>query len=210
LQPGTDRNGDLIPEAVAKEMLGKFGLMVPKGRAAKTPAEAAAVAAEIGGLVVLKGQGLAHKSEAGAVILGLAPDAVEGRAMSMQADSFLVEEMIADPVAELLIGVTRDPAHGFLLTIGAGGVLTELWQDTVSLLLPVTPPQVARAVQRLRIAPLLNGYRGKPAADLGAITQAVMAVQAYVIAHQDVISEVEVNPLICGTDNAIAVDALIR
>jgi len=144
------------------------------------------------------------------VIVGLAPDAVEASAKAMQSESFLVEEMIANPVAELLVGVIRDPAHGFLLTIGAGGVLTELWQDTVSMLLPVTPSQIHDAMRNLRIAPLLNGYRGKPAADLGAITQAIMAVQAYVIAHQDAISEVEVNPLICGTDSAIAVDALIR
>jgi acyl-CoA synthetase (NDP forming) len=210
LQPGTDREVRLIPEGAAKEMLGSFGLRVPKGRAAKSAAEASAIAAEIGGLIVLKGQGLAHKSEAGAVIVGLAPDAVEASARAMQSESFLVEEMITDPVAELLVGVIRDSAHGFLLTIGAGGVLTELWQDTVSLLLPVTPSQIHDAMQNLRIAPLLNGYRGKPAAHLGAITQAIMAVQAYVIAHQDAISEVEVNPLICGTDSAIAVDALIR
>jgi succinyl-CoA synthetase beta subunit len=153
---------------------------------------------------------LAHKSEAGAVIVGLTPDAVEARAKAMPTDSFLVEEMVENPVAELLIGVTRDPAHGFLLTIGAGGVLTELWQDTVSMLLPVTSAQIQDSLQNLRIAPLLNGYRGKPGADLGAITKAIMSVQAYVIAHQDAISEVEVNPLICGTDSAIAVDALIR
>ncbi|NOR29624.1 MAG: CoA-binding protein [Sulfitobacter sp.] len=210
LPPGADRAAQLITESVAKEMLGQFGLRVPKGYAANSAAEAGIIAERIGGLVVLKGQGLAHKSEAGAVVVGLAPDAVEGRARDMPTDSFLVEEMVESPVAELLIGVTRDPAHGFLLTIGAGGVLTELWQDTVSMLLPVEPAQIQDALQNLRIAPLLNGYRGKPGADLGAITKAIMSVQAYVIAHQDAISEVEVNPLICGTDSAIAVDALIR
>jgi acyl-CoA synthetase (NDP forming) len=210
LQPGADRDAQLISEGAAKQMLAEFGLRVPKGHVANSPAEAGMIATKIGGLVVLKGQGLAHKSEAGAVIVGIAPDAVKARAKAMLTDSFLVEEMVENPVAELLIGVTRDPAHGFLLTIGAGGVLTELWQDTVSMLLPVTPAQIKDALQNLRIAPLLNGYRGKPGADLGAITQAIMSVQAYVIAHQDAISEVEVNPLICGTDSAIAVDALIR
>jgi acyl-CoA synthetase (NDP forming) len=210
LQPGADRDAQLIDEGSAKRMLAEFGLRVPKGHVANSPAEAGVIATKIGGVVVLKGQGLAHKSEAGAVIVGLAPEAVEARAKAMPTDSFLVEEMVEKPVAELLIGVTRDPAHGFLLTIGAGGVLTELWQDTVSMLLPVTSAQIQDSLQNLRIAPLLNGYRGKPGADLGAISQAILSVQAYVIAHQDVISEVEVNPLICGTDSAIAVDALIR
>ncbi|SFT07931.1 acetyl-CoA synthetase [Sulfitobacter marinus] len=210
LQPGADRDAQLISEGAAKQMLAEFGLRVPKGHVANTPAEAGAIAIKIGGLVVLKGQGLAHKSEAGAVVVGIASDAVEACANDMPTDSFLVEEMVQNPVAELLIGVTRDPVHGFLLTIGAGGVLTELWQDTVSMLLPVTPAQIQDALQKLRITPLLNGYRGKPGADLGAITKAIMSVQAYVIAHQDAISEVEVNPLICGTGSAIAVDALIR
>lgn len=210
LPPGIAREGMLVPEGAAKQALGAFGLTVPAGRMANDPVEAAEIAKVIGGLVVLKGQGVAHKSEAGAVLVGLRADEVEAAARLMGADSFLVEEMIAGPVAEVLIGITRDPAHGFLLTLGAGGVLTELWQDTVSLLLPVTPPQVESALQRLRIAPLLNGYRGKSGADIPAIVGAVMAVQAYVIAHLDAISEVEINPLICGVDRAVAVDALIR
>jgi len=138
------------------------------------------------------------------------PHEVEAAAAGMNAPSYLVEEYIDAPVAELLIGVTRDPAHGFLLTLGAGGVLTELWADTVSLLLPVTPGQIETALTRLRIAPLLAGYRGKPGADMPSIIAAVLGVQAYVIAHQDAISEVEINPLICTTTSAIAVDALIR
>jgi acetyl-CoA synthetase len=210
VQAGEERAAGLVSEGTAKQELAAFGLRIPKGRAADSPVEAAEIASDIGGLVVLKGQGLAHKSEVGAVIVGVHADGVQAAAQAMQADRFLVEEMITDPVAELLIGVVRDPAHGFVLTMGAGGVLAELWQDTVSLLLPVTPPQVAEALQRLRIAPLLNGYRGKPGADINAIIDAAMAVQAYVIAHVNTISEVEINPLICKTDSAIAVDALIR
>ncbi len=210
LAPGADRDAALLTEAAAKHVLEKVGLHVPAGHVARTPAEAALIAANMSGPFVVKGQGLAHKSEAGAVVIGVQADAVEDAARNMQADSFLVEQMISAPVAELLVGVIRDPAHGFLLTLGAGGVLTELWRDTVSLLLPVSRAQVGNALQSLRIAPLLNGYRGKPGADLGAIIDAVMAVQSYVIAHQDAISEVEVNPLICTADAAVAVDALIR
>jgi succinyl-CoA synthetase beta subunit len=128
----------------------------------------------------------------------------------MPAASFLVEEMIAGSVAELLVGVVRDPAHGFVLTLGAGGILTELLGDTVSLLVPATEDEVAAALARLRIAPLLSGYRGKPAADLGAAVAGVMAVQAFVVEHAARIEEVEVNPLICTATRAVAADALIR
>ena len=210
LPPGPEREAHLMTEADAKAALHHFGLRVPQGAVAQTPTDAARLALSFGSAVVLKGLGFAHKSEAGAVAIGLQAHQVEAAASAMQAGSFLVEEMITDPVAELLIGVTRDPAHGFLLTLGAGGVLTELWQDTTSLLLPVTAVQIGDALQALRIAPLLNGYRGKSGADIPAIIAAIMSVQAYVIAHQDTISEVEINPLICTTSAAIAVDALIR
>ena len=113
-------------------------------------------------------------------------------------------------MAELLVGVTRDPAHGFVLTLGAGGILTEILQDTVSLLLPVTDTEIKTALGTLACAPLLAGYRGKPAAHLPAIVDAVLAVQAYVLAHADSVSEAEINPLICTPNRAIAADALIR
>lgn len=210
LLAGPDRAAHLMTEAEAKAVLATFGLRIPRGEVAHTPKEAAEIAATFGAPVVLKGQGLAHKSEAGAVLIGVLADEVEAAAAGMNAPSYLVEEYIDAPVAELLIGVTRDPAHGFLLTLGAGGVLTELWADTISLLLPVTPGQIETALTRLRIARLLAGYRGRPGADMPSIIAAVLGVQAYVVAHQDAISEVEINPLICTTTSAIAVDALIR
>ena len=113
-------------------------------------------------------------------------------------------------MAELLVGVVRDPAHGYVLTLGAGGVLTELLRDTVSLLVPSGPEAVRAALARLNCAPLLRGYRGRPGADIDAICRAVDAVQSYVIANADTVGEVEINPLICAPDRAVAVDALIR
>ena len=117
---------------------------------------------------------------------------------------------MTDGVAEVLVGVTRDPAHGFVLTLGAGGVLTEMLADTVSLLVPSDEGAVKQALTKLKCAPLLTGYRGRPAADIDSIVAAVMAVQSYVIAQVDVISEVEINPLICTPTRAVAADALIR
>ena len=147
--------------------------------------------------------------EAGAVVLGLdGAERVLQAATTMPARSFLVEEMVTGALAELLIGVVADPAHGYVLTLAAGGTLTELLDDRVSLLVPVSRDEVRGALDSLRISALLRGYRGKPAADLDAILDAVMAVQAYVA--KALPQEIEINPLICGPDRAIAADALIR
>ena len=104
----------------------------------------------------------------------------------------------------------RDPAHGFVLTLGAGGQLTELLQDSQSLLLPASGQQIRDAVAKLRIAKVLNGYRGQAGADMDGLIAAVSAVQDYVIANAGTVEEVEINPLIVTSERAIAVDALIR
>ena len=136
--------------------------------------------------------------------------AVSDAAFAMPAERFLVEEMVTGTVAELLIGVVKDPAHGFVLTVAAGGTMTELLQDSASLLLPVSEAQVNAALESLKIAPLLAGYRGKPGADRAAILRAVQAVQAYVLAEATGLEEIEINPLLCTPNDAVAADALMR
>lgn len=210
LLPGIAQTTQTLEEGVAKAELARHGLPIPSGRIAGSPSNAARAAAELTPPLVLKGTGLAHKSEHAAVRLGLEPGQIEYAATEIGTDSFLIEEMTLGGVVELLIGVTRDPAHGFVLTVGAGGILTEILRDTASLLVPSRPEQVEAALMRLRCAPLLTGYRGKPGANIPAILNAIWAVQSYVIANADTVSEVEVNPLICTPHAAIAVDALIR
>ena len=78
----------------------------------------------------------------------------------------LVERLVVGGVAELLVGVQTDPVFGPVLSLGVGGVLTELVRDVAHLLLPVDAPEIRRALLGLRCAPLLTGYRGAPAADL--------------------------------------------
>lgn len=205
-----DQDGVLI-EAQAKQAMAAYGLDVPALRRVQTPHEAALAAAEIGFPVVLKGEGFAHKTEAGAVRLGLrAATDVEKAATAMAAKGYLVEQMVDGSVVELLIGVTHDPAHGFVLTLGAGGVLTEILQDTTSLLLPVSEQNIREALMHLRIGPVIQGYRGALGANVAAIVHAVIAVQNFVTAHVGHVAEVEINPLLCGPDRAVAVDALIR
>ena len=128
----------------------------------------------------------------------------------MAANGYLIEEMITDPVAELLVGVVNDPAHGFVLTLGAGGTLTEILKDTSSLLIPASDNEVTAALNSLKIAPLLHGYRGAPAADLPAILKAIRAIQDFTVTHAATLQEIEINPLICTQTDAIAADALLR
>ena len=202
---------ETLGEAEAKVLLSAAGVQAPRGGVAADADAAAAAARRIGFPVVLKGQGIEHKTEAGAVVVNLTTvEDVRLAAQAMPADTFLVEEMIADPVAELLIGVVRDPAHGYVLTLAAGGTLTELLRDSRSLLLPCTEEAVASALQGLNIAKLLNGYRGRPAADMGAIMAVVASVQKLVLDHVGEVEEIEINPLLCGTASAVAVDALVR
>ncbi|MEL7132116.1 MAG: acetate--CoA ligase family protein [Pseudomonadota bacterium] len=200
---------DVLDEDDAKTQLAQYGVAVPRNHVVDVD-QVTAIMNEFVGPLVLKGIGLAHKSDMGAVRVGvLAADAADVAA-EIGTDRILIEEMIDDGIAELLVGVTCDPAHGFVLTLGAGGVLTELIEDTRSLLLPVTADAVAAALSKLRCARLLDGFRGRPAADRDAVIRAILAVQAYVLAHADTVSEVEVNPLICTPTRAVAADALIR
>lgn len=206
--PGGDRR--VLSEAEAKAELTAFGLDVP-GRVTVDRIERLQAAAEgLGARLVLKGQGIAHKTEAGAVQVGLSADQLAEAAALMPTDSFLIEDMVEGGVAELLIGVTRDPAHGFVLTLAAGGVLTELLQDSTSVLVPSSRPVLKQALAKLKTAKLLAGFRGAPAANIDAILDAIEALQAYVLANADTVDEAEINPLICTPERAVAADALIR
>ena len=201
----------VISEAEAKAALGAFGVPSPRRVQAQGAKAIRDAARDLRFPVVLKGEGLAHKTEAGAVVLNLADaEAVFEAANTMETDSFLVEEMVTDTVAELLFGVVRDPAHGFVLTLAAGGILGEILKDSQSLLLPTTPDAIRDALDRLSIAKVLRGYRGKPAADIPALVDLAMALQAFVVAQADGLEEVEMNPVLARPQGAVAVDALIR
>lgn len=199
----------LLSEQEAKALLHQHGLKVPASAFADGPQAAANAAEEIGFPVVLKGTGIAHKTEAGAVALNLqSACAVHAAAAGMPATSFLVEKMVTGSLVELLIGIVRDPAHGYVLTLAAGGILTELLEDSRSLIVPAGREEIRQALENLRLGRVLTGYRGKPACDLEAIVEAVMAVQAFVLSAP--VEEVEINPLLCGADFALAADALVR
>lgn len=210
LVPRGAQVGRTLTEFEAKSILARAGLEVPRGTRVEDADAAQDAALAIGFPVVLKGAGVAHKTEAGAVHLNLhSKEEVAAAARKLPARSLLVEEMIGGHRVELLLGVVCDPAHGYVLTLGAGGLWTELLKDTVSLLVPVTRADVETALAHLRTGAALTGYRGAPAASMDAIWRAVDAVQGLVAASPEPIVELEINPLLCTPERAVVADALI-
>lgn len=213
-QPVAEITAVTLHEAEAKALLSGFGLRMPQGRFCPD-IDSVVAASELGFPLVLKAvsREMPHKTEFGAVALGLSSTeelraAAEG--MAHLGAPYLVERMVEGAVAELILGIARDPGFGLYMTIGTGGILVEILQDAVSFLLPVDRRQVGAALDALRIRPVLDGYRGKPAADREAIIDAVMAVAGFAQANQDILEELDINPLIVTPDGAYAADALIR
>jgi acyl-CoA synthetase (NDP forming) len=195
----------MLDEAAAKARLAAAGVAVPRGAAAPTLAALAVEAADLPRPLALKGLGFAHKSDVGAVRLGVRR--IEDEPAMPGATGYLAEEMVQGALAELLLGLRRDPVYGATLTLGFGGVTTELLADTVTLVCPVGAGEVGAALRRLRLWPLLDGYRGRPKADVGAVVAAAMAVQAMFADPR--LHEVEINPLMVRATGAVAADAVI-
>ena len=201
------RQTRLLSEAEGKALLAASGVAVPKSVTAPTLAGVAAAAAGLAAPFALKGLGFAHKTEAGAVRLGLSN--LEGQAEMVGATGYLVEEMVTGAVAEILVGLQRDPIYGLTLTLGMGGVTAEVLADTVTLILPASPDEILAALRRLRLWPLLDGYRGRPKADMAALAD--LAVQLGALMASDTsLEEIEINPVLVRQKGAVAVDALIR
>ena len=199
----------LVDEANSKTLLASWGVPVPQG-ARCTRDSVVSESQRIGFPITLKGLGLAHKSEAGAVAVGLRDaEQLTAALNAMPSDiaEFLVEQTVTGIVAEVLVSIRRSAPLGWLITVGAGGVLTELWKDTQCLLAPATAPDLYGALQKLRIAPILNGYRGKPAANIDSLVSAILTLQHNVVGSA--LAEVELNPVLVTTTSSVAVDALI-
>jgi acetate---CoA ligase (ADP-forming) len=205
-----------LTEYDAKAALAAYGVRVPRSAVVR-PRDAAGAAEALGFPVVIKATGAAleHKSEIGGVVLNVRSAADANQASQRLAplsDALLIEEMISDGVAEVLIGVTVDPQFGQLLVLGAGGVLTELLRDSVTLLPPFDAATIAAALGRLRVARLLSGFRGRPAGDVPALVQTALACARYAQANLETLAELDINPVIVRPPGAgaVAVDALIR
>jgi acyl-CoA synthetase (NDP forming) len=206
-----------LDEWESKRRLAARGLTVPEGALVTSASEAVAAAEALGYPVAVKAvaAAIAHKTEHAAIALGLRDgDAVMEAAQRMAkiAGRILVERMVTDGVAELIVGIARDRQFGPYLVIGFGGVLVELIDDSATLLLPTSRAQVVAGLRSLKTAPVLEGYRGRPAADLDSAIDAILSVAAFAAEHADVIVELDINPLIVRPEGhgAIVADALIR
>ena len=203
----------VMTEYAGKQLLKTFGLTVPDGKIC-TPENAVQTANQLGYPVALKisSATILHKTEAGGVALNLR-NAEEVKAaathMAKLGNELLIEKMVQGAVAELIIGLTRDPQFGLALVIGAGGIFTELLKDSVTLLLPTTQDEISRALKTLRIWKLIEGFRGK-SGDQDATIAAIESICAFAAAYKDLIEELDINPLFVLSSGAVAADALIK
>lgn len=211
-----------LTEADSKALLARHGLPVPRSRRV-TGAGLADACRDMTFPVVLKMMGplLAHKSEAGAVALGIGGadelcvacqtmiDRVRSYHAQAVTDDFIVEEMVERPVAELLASFRRDPEFGPALALATGGVLVELLRDSTSRLLPLSKADIRCAVMSLKMSPVLQGYRGQPPANLNDLIDVIASLQDLFLSDKK-IAEIEINPLFVGEGKTMIVDALIH
>lgn len=215
----------VLDEWESKRLVADAGIVVPAGRLCGQ-ADAGAAASAIGFPVAVKlvSTALPHKTEAGAVRLGLMSSAavdaaveaiktsVEGYFDGPCPDRFLVERMAARPIAEMMVGIRRDETFGHILVVGAGGTAVEISRDVATLLLPLTESDVAEAISGLRISRILDGYRGGAAADIDALCKAVLKLAGLALANDTSLLEIELNPImvLARGEGVVAVDALVR
>ena len=216
LAPPIQKAGSVITldEVESKALLAQYGIPVPAGAVCEQ-GTAVDAARSLGFPVVVKvlSREIVHKSDVGGVQVSVGEEIAVSEAIHKMAhlsDQFLVEAMAAKPLAELIVGLTRDPQFGLALVIGAGGILVELFQDSRTLLFPVLHHEVAAALDSLKIAPLLNGYRGQAKADKVALVEAIMNLARLAEAYTDVLVEVDVNPLFVYAEGVLAVDGVVR
>ncbi|MDP6393464.1 MAG: acetate--CoA ligase family protein [Arenicellales bacterium] len=220
--PALDQS--VYTEYEAKQHFDAWGIRCPKGSLTRSSAEAAAAAERLGGTVVAKVQSpdIPHKTEAGGIRLDLGNadaarqaydqimTAVHQTEPEAQIQGVLIEPMASAGV-EMIVGVSRDPDFGPMLTVGSGGILVELIGDAVTSPVPVSSAQAQDLLKRLRGWSLLQGLRGQPAADVEALVELIVAVSRFAVANANDLRSLDLNPVIvhpAGNGLTIA-DALI-
>lgn len=212
-----------LTEAEMKRLLSRWGIAVPRGEVARAPEEALCAAGRIGYPVVLKALSpeIAHKTEIGAIRLGLADAAalrqgweqmqreLSERAPQLIVEAYLVEEMLPIQL-ELIAGAKDDPVLGPFLLLGLGGIYVELFEDLSLRPAPLHPAEIREMLEELKSAPLLKGFRGSAPVDSSSLVEAVARFSQLAAALQGQYREMEINPLvICPDGRAVAVDALL-
>jgi acyl-CoA synthetase (NDP forming)/GNAT superfamily N-acetyltransferase len=217
---GLAEGGGWLPPPEVEALLHCYGLRTAPSRAAATPRGAVRAAARLGGPVAVKAlaPGLVQKSDAGAVRTGVTgPTAVERAAREVldaarehgYAPEGVLVQAMAGGGTELLLGIAGDPRFGPLVALAAGGATAELVGDVQVRLAPIGPSEAGRMIAGLRGFPLLEGFRGRPRADIAALRDAVLRVGALAAGHPE-LAELDCNPLVAGPAGAVIVDARAR
>ncbi len=201
-------------------LLACYRILVPEWRTAPDPIAAGRVAEELGGRIALKavGPGLVHKTDVGAVEVGLSGGAETSWAAvrmdealeraGVRRERFLVQRMIQGGV-EILIGVVSDDVFGPVVACGAGGIQAEILKDVSVGISPLTRHDAREMIRSLAVFPLLTGHRGSPEADIAALEDLVLRISALVDSHHEV-AELDLNPVLATERGAVVVDARLR
>jgi acetate---CoA ligase (ADP-forming) len=214
--------GERLTEREAKSVIETYAVPVAIDQLVLDADAAVAAAARIGYPVVLKAESpdIPHKTELGVVHLGLSDARAVRVAYAAIRDSLAslnpaprvtgisVQPMVP-PGIEIVVGTRRDPTFGPVVVVGFGGTLVELLRDSTTELGPVDHHQALGMLSRLRSANLLTGFRGSAPINLDRVANIIVALSELAVDLADVIDEIDVNPIICGADQAVAVDALI-
>jgi acyl-CoA synthetase (NDP forming) len=219
---GRTANSITLDEWQGKKLLENAGIPIPAGELVTVDGVSAA-ADRLGYPVALKlvSADLPHKTEAGAVRLNLesatqvsdAAKAIQRAVQDYSADlsqeCFLVEKMVANSIAELLVGIHNDEQFGHTLTLASGGALVELVADSVTVLLPTPREDITTALHSLQVAKLLRGFRNRPAADFDRLVDAICTIVAFAQQLGAKLDELDINPLIVHPDGCTAADVLL-
>lgn len=212
----------LLTDPESRQLLAAYGVPTVESVAAATPEAAQAAAARFSGPLVLKvlSRDISHKSDVGGVRLDVAPAEAGAVARDLLAavsrarpearlDGVVVEPLVRRPIAEeVLAGIVRDPTFGPLVMVGQGGVAVEVDADRALGLPPLNDDLAQDMIGQTRLARRLAGYRGRPPADLAALSRVLIAL-GQMACDLPEIAELDINPLLCDADGVLALDARV-
>lgn len=222
LRPILEKGG-ILSEADSKAVLAAYGIPTVQPLPARSEEEAVARAHDAGYPVVLKvlSPDITHKTDVGGVALGLHSaeevraayrrmmETVRKRAPGARIEGVTVQRMVNTSRGfELLLGAKKDPTFGTVLMVGLGGIAAEVYKDTALELPPLNERLARRRLESLVSWPLLQGYRGRPGANLDLLVETLIRV-SYLVADHPEIKELDINPLLASPDEVVAVDARI-
>jgi len=207
----------VLTEFESKELLEEIGIQVPAQKLTSSKEETVKAAEEIGLPVVMKlmAEDIVHKSDTGAVKLNIKTTEDVEKAYeelmnipTQKAKKISVQKMADEPITELIIGMTTDPQFGPALMFGIGGILVELLEDVSFRIAPITEYDANEMIHEIKGFPILDGYRGKPKADIKVIIDTLLKISDLVIKHEE-IHEMDLNPVFIYDNGLICVDARI-